>query len=404
MPTLFLIVFIDLVGFGLVIPLLPFYAVRFGASPQEVTLLLAVYSLMQLFAAPLWGRLSDRVGRRPVLMISMAASVLAYLWIGSATAVWMLFAARALAGACAGNIAAAQAYIADITTPEERAKGMGLIGAAFGLGFIIGPALGGLLAGNDPATADIETPAWVAAGLSFLALWGVILLLPESLPADLRGMLGGSRSRLKAIWNVLGRPVLSRLILIFFLVILAFAGMESTFALWAIEQFSWGPGQVGYVFAYVGVLSAILQGGLIGRLARRFGEERLLLCGLALIGTGLLAMLFAHSIARLAFAVSALALGMGLTQPSLNSLISRRAGREEQGEVMGVSQSVGSLSRVLGPFAAGFSFAALGRSWAFWWGAALVVAALLLALKMPRLAVARATKAATLGGEGGPVR
>jgi MFS transporter, DHA1 family, tetracycline resistance protein len=398
MPTLFLIVFIDLVGFGLVIPLLPFYAVRFGASPQEVTLLLAVYSLMQLFAAPLWGRLSDRVGRRPVLMISMAASVLAYLWIGSATAVWMLFAARALAGACAGNIAAAQAYIADITTPEERAKGMGLIGAAFGLGFIIGPALGGLLAGNDPATADIETPAWVAAGLSFLALWGVILLLPESLPADLRGMLGGSRSRLKAIWNVLGRPVLSRLILIFFLVILAFAGMESTFALWAIEQFSWGPGQVGYVFAYVGVLSAILQGGLIGRLARRFGEERLLLCGLALIGTGLLAMLFAHSIPRLAFAVSALALGMGLTQPSLNSLISRRAGREEQGEVLGVSQSVGSLSRVLGPAVAGFFFAQFGRYAAFFWGAVLVFAALLLSLMLVRaLDAAKLAEAKTMG-------
>jgi DHA1 family tetracycline resistance protein-like MFS transporter len=398
MPTLFLIVFVDLVGFGLVIPLLPFYAVRFGASPQEVTLLLAVYSLMQLFAAPLWGRLSDRVGRRPVLMISMAASVLAYLWIGSATAVWMLFAARALAGACAGNIAAAQAYIADITTPEERAKGMGLIGAAFGLGFIIGPALGGLLAGNDPATADIETPAWMAAGLSFLALWGVILLLPESLPADLRGMHTGSRSRLKAIWNVLGRPVLSRLILIFFLVILAFAGMESTFALWAIEQFGWGPGQVGYVFAYVGVLSAILQGGLIGRLARRFGEERLLLCGLALIGTGLLAMLFAHSIPRLAFAVSALALGMGLTQPSLNSLISRRAGRDEQGEVLGVSQSVGSLSRVLGPAAAGFLFAQFGRNAAFFWGAVLVFAALLVSLMLVRaLDAAKLAEAKTMG-------
>ena len=398
MPTLFLIVFIDLVGFGLVIPLLPFYALRFGAPPQEVTLLLAIYSLMQLFAAPLWGRLSDRVGRRPVLMISMATSVLAYLWIGSATAVWMLFAARALAGACAGNIAAAQAYIADITKPEERAKGMGLIGAAFGLGFIIGPALGGLLAGNNPATADIETPAWVAAGLSFLALWGVILFLPESLPVDLRGMHGGSRSRLKAIWNVLGRPVLSRLILIFFLVILAFAGMESTFALWAIEEFGWGPGQVGYVFAYIGMLSAILQGGLIGRLARRFGEERLLLCGLALIGTGLLAMLFAHSIPRLAFAVSALALGMGLTQPSLNSLISRRAGREEQGEVLGVSQSVGSLSRVLGPAVAGFLFAQFGRNAVFFWGGVLVFGALLLSLMLVRaLDAAKLAEAKTMG-------
>ncbi len=170
MPTLFLIVFVDLVGFGLVIPLLPFYAVRFAASPQEVTALLAVYSLAQLVTAPLWGRLSDRIGRRPILLASLTASVLAYLWLGGATALWMLFAARAFSGACAGNIAAAQAYIADVTAPEERARGMGLIGAAFGLGFIIGPALGGLIAGNDPATADVATPAWIAAGLSTLAL------------------------------------------------------------------------------------------------------------------------------------------------------------------------------------------------------------------------------------------
>ena len=384
MPTLFLIVFVDLVGFGLVIPLLPFYALRFAASPQQVTMLLAVYSLMQLFTAPLWGRLSDRVGRRPVLMVSMAASVLAYAWIGSATALWMLFAARALAGACAGNIAAAQAYIADITKPEERAQGMGLIGAAFGLGFIIGPALGGLLAGNDPATADVETPAWVAAGLSFLALCGVAVLLPESLPADRRGG-GPSRSRVAAISDVLRRPVLSRLILIFFLVILAFAGMESTFALWALGQFGWGPRQVGYVFSYVGVHLRNLA-RRADRLADPAGSARNASCSAALrlIGVGLLTLPLARSLAALGVAVTALALGMGLTQPSLNSLISRRAGREEQGEVLGVSQSVGSLSRVLGPAAAGLLFGEFGRNAPFFWGAALVAAALLAAVKLIR--------------------
>ena len=395
MPTLFLIVFVDLVGFGLVIPLLPFYAVRFAASPQEVTALLAIYSLAQLVTAPLWGRLSDRVGRRPVLLVSLTASALAYLWLGGASALWMLFAARGFAGACAGNIAAAQAYIADVTGPEERARGMGLIGAAFGLGFIIGPALGGLIAGNDPATADTVTPAWVAAGLSVLALCGVLLLLPESLPANLRDRAAG-RSRVGAVMDVLSRPILSRLILIFFLVILAFAGMESTFALWAIDQFGWGPRQVGYVFAYVGVLSAVLQGGLIGHLARRFGEERLLLGGLTLIGLGLLVMTLAYNLAVLVAAVTALALGMGLTQPSLNSLISRRAGGAKQGEVMGVSQSVASLSRVLGPFAAGFCFAEFGRNAAFLWGAVLVAAALLLARKLLRLAVARPAESGPL--------
>jgi DHA1 family tetracycline resistance protein-like MFS transporter len=383
MPTLFLIVFVDLVGFGLVIPLLPFYAVRFAASPQEVTLLLAVFSLMQLATAPLWGRLSDRVGRRPVLMISMAASAIAYLWLGAASALWMVFAARAFAGACAGNIAAAQAYIADVTRPEERAKGMGLIGAAFGLGFIIGPALGGFLAGNDQASANLAAPAWIAAGLSALALGGVALLLRESLPSDRRGR-APPRSRIGAVAEALRRPVMSRLILVFFLVILAFAGMESTFALWAMRQFGWGPGQVGYVFAYVGLLSAILQGGLIGRLTTRFGEERLLLCGLVLIGAGLLALPAARHLPILAVAVSALALGMGLTQPSLNSLISRRAGRDEQGSVLGVSQSVGSLARVLGPAVAGFFFAEFGRDAAFLWGAIVVAGALLAASRLPR--------------------
>jgi DHA1 family tetracycline resistance protein-like MFS transporter len=400
-PTLFLIVFVDLVGFGLVIPLLPFYAVRFAASPQEVTALLAIYSLAQLVTAPLWGRLSDRVGRRPVLLVSLTASALAYLWLGGASALWMLFAARGFAGACAGNIAAAQAYIADVTGPEERARGMGLIGAAFGLGFIIGPALGGLIAGNDPATADTVTPAWVAAGLSVLALCGVLLLLPESLPANLGDRAAG-RSRVGAVMDVLSRPILSRLILIFFLVILAFAGMESTFALWAIGQFGWGPRQVGYVFAYVGVLSAVLQGGLIGHLAHRFGEERLLLGGLTLIGLGLLVMTLAYNLAALVAAVTALALGMGLTQPSLNSLISRRAGGAEQGEVMGVSQSVASLSRVLGPFAAGFCFAEFGRNSAFLWGAVLVAAALLLARKLLRLAVARPAESGPLSRGCGP--
>src|SRR5436853_206539 len=172
MPILFLIVFVDLVGFGLIIPLLPFYAERFGASPQVVTILLAIFSLMSMISAPLWGRISDRIGRRPVLMASMLAAAFAYLWLGFATELWVLFAARAFAGLCAGNIAAAQAYVADVTPPERRARGMGMIGAAFGLGFIIGPALGGIVAGNELATADMQAPGLIAAGLSFAAFLG----------------------------------------------------------------------------------------------------------------------------------------------------------------------------------------------------------------------------------------
>ena len=384
MPTLFLIVFVDLVGFGLVIPLLPFYAERFQASPQQVTILVAIFSLMQMLASPLWGRLSDRIGRRPVLMVSLAASALSYLWLGFADALWMLFAARAFAGACAGNIAAAQAYIADVTPPEKRARGMGMIGAAFGLGFIIGPAVGGIVAGNDVATADLRSPGLIAAGLSLAALLGVVCLLKESRTSGAADT--PRRGRIAMLVDALGRPVLSRLLVIFFLVILAFAGMESTFALWAMRQFGWGPEQVGYVFTFVGILSAVMQGGLIGPLTRRFGEERLMTAGLVLIGLGLVLLPFARAVPALAVAMSALGLGMGAMQPSLNSLISRRAGKDEQGGVLGVAQSVGSLSRVLGPIIAGSLFAGLGRSSPFLWGALLVSLSLVFAWRLPRLA------------------
>lgn len=381
MPILFLIVLIDLIGFGLVIPLLPFYAVRFGAAAPEVTWLLATYSLTQLVAAPLWGRLSDRIGRRPVLMASMAASAVAYLWLGSANALWMLFAARALAGACAGNIAAAQAYIADITKPEQRAHGMGMIGAAFGLGFIFGPALGGFLAGNNPATANLQTPAWVAAGLSLAALCGVLFILRESLPAE-RRELAAAPGRIGLILGALRRPVLSRLIVIFFLVILAFAAMESIFALWALRQLDWGPEKVGYVFAYLGLLSAVMQGGLTRRLTKRYGEERLLLFGLILLAIGLVIVPFSRDLGVLGVAFAVLAVGLGLTQPALNSLVSRRAGGGEQGQVLGVTQSVGSLARVIGPPLAGYLFADLGHSSPFLGGAAIVAVAFVLALNL----------------------
>jgi DHA1 family tetracycline resistance protein-like MFS transporter len=381
MPILFLIVVVDLIGFGLVIPLLPFYAERFAASPQEVTALMAVFSLMSMLTAPIWGRLSDRVGRRPVLMISMAAAALAYLWLGFADALWMVFAARALAGACAGNIAAANAYVADVTTPENRAKGMGMIGAAFGLGFIIGPALGGVVAGNDLATANLRAPGLIACALSVAALLGVVFLLKESLPEGAAAR--PRRSRITALRDALGRAVLARLLAIFFLTILAFAGMESTFALWAMVQLGWGPAQTGYLFAYVGLLSAVMQGGLIGRLTALFGEEKLLIAGLASIAAGLLALPLSRDLPLLLVATSGLALGMGAMQPSLNSLISRRAGAGEQGEVMGVAQSVGSLSRVLGPLLAGALFAGFGRESPYFCGMILVVAAALIGWRLP---------------------
>jgi MFS family permease len=379
---LFAIVFVDLIGFGLVIPLLPFYAELHGASPELVTLAMASYSAAQLFAAPLLGRLSDRWGRRPVLLVSLAGATFSYVWLGFAYGLWVIFASRLLAGACAGNIAAAQAYIGDVTRPEDRARGMGMIGAAFGLGFILGPALGGLLAGSEPTPQALALPAFVAAGLSFTALLGVVFLLPESLPRERRGTV--RRGRVDTVLDALRRPEMRRLVLLYFMVIVAFAGMETTFAMWAERQFRWGPVQVGGVLAYVGVLSALVQGGLIGRLARRFGEERLLLAGLASICVGLVATPISRSLAELLAGTAFLALGMGLTQPSISSLLSRAAGGERQGETMGVAQSAGSFARIVGPAFAGVLFGAFGRQAPFWSGALVVAVALLLAWRLER--------------------
>ena len=256
----------------------------------------------------------------------------------------------------------------------------------------------------DHVAADLETPAWVAAGLSALALLGVALLLPESLPADRRHG-APPPGRVGAVLSVLRRPVLSRLILVNFLVILAFAGMQSVFAIWAMPQLGWGPGQVGYVFAYVGLVSGVLQGGLIGRLTRYFGEERLLLSGLALIAAGLMLMPFVHHLPVHVGAMTGLALGMGLMQPAINSLISRRAGPEEQGEVMGVSQSVSSLARVFGPFIAGFFFAGFGRNSPYFLAALAVAVTLLVALKLPRgPAEPGLAETGPFGREGDPAR
>jgi len=383
MAVLFLIVFIDLVGFGVVIPLLPFYGLHFGAGPAEVTWMMACYSAAQFFSSPLLGRLSDRVGRRPVLLVSLAASVASYLWLGFADALWMLFAARLLAGAGAGNIAAAQAYITDVTTPETRAKGMGLIGAAFGLGFTIGPALGGLVAGSDPTAAALARPAFLAAGLSALACVIALMRLKESLPGASREA-AARPSRWRVAKDVAARPVLRRLLLLLFLTVTAFAGMETTFALWANSAYGWGPREVGYNFLFVGLVLVAVQGGLIGRLSQRFGEARLVLAGAGMIALGLALLPVALTLWRLLLVNLLLALGMGLLNPSITSLISQQADIDERGGILGVSQSASSLSRILGPAAAGPLFALWGRDAPYYVGAVAMALVVALAARLPR--------------------
>ncbi|MBT4938951.1 MAG: MFS transporter, partial [Rhodospirillaceae bacterium] len=257
MLIIFVIVFINLVGFGIVIPLLPFYGEHFGASPDEVTWLMAIYSLTQFVTAPIWGRYSDRYGRRPILLISLAGTVAAYVWLALAEDLQTLYLARGLAGITAGSISAAFAYMADITTEENRAKGMGLLGAAFGLGFIAGPAIGGLLAGSDPATTNYQLPSYVAAGFSGAAFLAALVILKESLSDELKAKIA-SRStseRWALFMNTMKQPTIRLTIILTFVSVFAFAGLEATFALWSEREFGWGVEQNGYIFAFIGIIS-----------------------------------------------------------------------------------------------------------------------------------------------------
>ena len=383
MLTLFLIVFIDLVGFGIVIPLLPFYGEHFQADPFTVSLMMASYSLGQFVAAPLWGRLSDNIGRRPVLIFSLFGAVLSYISLGFADTLWMLFAARIFGGLMAGNISTAFAYIADITTPENRAKGMGLVGAAFGLGFIAGPAIGGILAGPDPLTADFQTPAFVAAGMSVLALVMTFFLLKESLPAEARAKRTQqpSQSRFKQLSDALNRPGVGLLIALSFLATFVFAGMETTFAMWSRRQFGWGPEQNGYLFAFIGLIAAGLQGGVVGRLAKRFGEGNLIVQGAFALALGMALIPFSTSVEMLLVAMVIVAYGFSVINPALNSLISLRTDAANQGQMMGVARSATTMARVVGPAFAGILFAQLGKEWPYYAGTVLMLVVAVLALR-----------------------
>jgi DHA1 family tetracycline resistance protein-like MFS transporter len=370
MLPLFLIVFIDLLGFGIIIPLLPFYAEHFYADPFTVGLLMATYSLTQLIAAPLWGGLSDRIGRRPVLLITLGGAAVSYIWLGLIDSLFALFLARAVGGAMAGNISAAFAYMADITTKEDRAKGMGLIGAAFGLGFIAGPAIGGLLAGADPATANYSLPAFAAAGLSLVALLLAIFLLKESLSEEIRARIAARppQKRFRQLLETLKTPKLGFLVALSFLATFVFAGMEATFAMWSERTYQWGPQQTGFLLAGVGIVSAVIQGGLIGRLAQRFGEEKLILQGSIALAIGMILIPFSENLWILMLAMAILAYGFSTLSPSLNSLISLQVSDESQGAVMGVMRSATTLARVVGPVWAGIVFAQLGKDWPYFTG------------------------------------
>lgn len=355
LATLFLIVFTDLVGFGIVIPLLPLYAERYDPSPWVFGLLMASFSAMQFLFAPVLGRLSDRIGRRPVLLVSLAGSVAGYLLFAAADSLLLLFASRIVSGIAGANIATAQAVIADLTPVTERARGMGLIGAAFGLGFIAGPAIGGGAVHLSPAA-----PGLAAAIFSAIAFLMTVLLLPESLPPERRGERGPSRWGLLRLADAWRHRELAPLLTIGFAIVTGFSAFEVTFAQLVHNRFGLNEGQVAFLFVYVGILAAIVQGALVGRLVRRFGERPLLLTGLTLTATGLLLIGLESRLGTLIAILPLLAIGQGMTMPSLSALVSHAASPEQQGEVLGAFQGVASLARVVGPFGGEMALGHLG--------------------------------------------
>jgi multidrug resistance protein len=355
--VLFLTVFFDLLGFGIVIPFLPMYAARLGLGAAGIGLLLSVYSLMQLIFAPILGRLSDHFGRRPIIMIGLIGSSFGYLIYGFADSFFWLFASRALHGACAATVSTAQAYVADTTTEDKRARGMGMIGAAFGLGFVLGPAIGGLL-----GRSSLRTPVFFAAALTFANFIFAAYALPESHHLDNRPRLRWVRVMvpLLILPRQLTRHHLARLFTIAFLGTFAMSAFETTFALMAPRMYGYGAASIGGLFAFAGLIQAIAQGYLIGKLVGRIGETALIRAGMTAFAIGMTPMASLTSQAMLFVLLALLSFGYGLATPSVASLISKHTHSHLQGEVLGVNQSVLSLARICGPIAAGSIYQMLG--------------------------------------------
>ena len=357
--VIFITVFIDLVGFGIVIPVLPYYAegTRFGATPREVGLLFASYSLMQLFFAPLLGRLSDKHGRRPILLISLLGTAAGFLILGFATTLWMLFLGRIIDGISGGNISTAQAYIADVTTEEDRAKGMGLIGAAFGLGFVFGPAIGGVM-----SRWGIHVPFLFAGALAFCNAVLLYFTLPETVTPDHPARVSAAMGRgWHRVITALRNPRLGFVLTIYFLSIVAFSIMTASFSLFLMFRFGYDAFHNGWVFAFVGIISAGIQGALIGKLVKRFGEPILVIAGTLMFSASLFASPFIGPTAGVMGGVLGIlitgavsAVGNALNAPTLTSLASKSASASEQGTILGVTQSVASLARAVGPAIAAF--------------------------------------------------
>ncbi len=385
---IFLTVLIDLIGFGIVIPLLTFYAEKYEATPFDIGLLVASYSLMQFVFAPILGELSDKYGRRPILFFSIIGSGVGYLMLGFADSLWMIYASRILGGVTAGNLSTAQAYIADVTTKENRAKGMGLFGMAFGLGFILGPIIAAFL-----SKISYKLPFLFAAGLSFFNAILLYFILPETIKADRRSHRK-RENHFSGLVKSLKDKRFAMLTTEYFLLVTAFSIMTTAFAYYTMINFGYDASETGYLLGYIGLIAVIVQGGLLGKLEKIFGEEKLVIYGLLILVLSLIAVPFVSKenggLAALLIGTAFFSLGNSIASPSLTSLASKAASEAEQGKALGIMQSAASLARVVGPSICAFSLNnafnqadsfTLKRT--FWTAAAIMTIAFLFAVCFP---------------------
>lgn len=375
-------IFLDVLGLGVLIPVLPYYAQQYRADAMTVGLLSAAFSIAQFVSSPFLGALSDRVGRRPVILFNILGSAIAYYLFGWANTLWLLMLARVMEGITGGSISTAQAYIADVTPPEERMKRFGLIGAVFGLGFIIGPAFGGFL-----SQYGLPVPAYAAGTLCLLAAVFGYFMLPESLSVEKRatGRLEiGDANPVKKIAQALSRDSIRAILIAIFVVNVAFGGLQSNFALFTLKRFGMGPQDNAWIFVYIGCLSIFMQGVVVRRLPKTLDPVKTCVVGLSGMAVGFIGISLAQAEWHLFPAIAVMAFGNGVAAPMLTGLISRRVGEREQGTVLGSSQAILSATRIVGPLMAGFTFDALGSGAPYWTGAILVVAGALIVTQVPR--------------------
>jgi MFS family permease len=374
------VIFLMIAGFGLVIPLLPFFAQAFHAPAWQVTLLFSAFSVGQFLGEPFWGKLSDRVGRKPVLIVTITAVGVSYAALAFAPNLISAFVIRFLCGIFAGNISTLQGAMADITPPDKRASRMGIMGAAFSAGFTTGPAIGGFLAQPSRGALGFQLPLLVAAGFALASAVAVVAFVRESRP-EAPALKGPKPARLR---EGFAHPIISRVVMISFIVVVGFAGIEATYGLWTEARFGWGPKQIGFAFMAIGVLGAVCQGWLCGRLARRYGEATTLTFGLVFMGLGLVTQGAAPvwPVAMLGFAF--VCIGQSICFPNIAALISHAAPAHRQGEMLGLNMSGMALARIGGPVVAGqlFSLVAVGAPFGF--SALLILPALAFATQIRR--------------------